>query len=75
MTAATGDAGARTHARTRVRGKPTKKVKPSVTWFYGLGAFKCPHCGKLTEVDLHGFDAHGPLGTLRKKMMEADRDG
>jgi hypothetical protein len=33
---------------------------------YGLCCFKCPHCGKLTEFDMHGFDAHGPMGTITK---------
>ena len=31
---------------------------------YGLTTFKCPHCGTLTELDLLGFDARGPDGTL-----------
>jgi hypothetical protein len=40
---------------------------------YGLCCFKCPYCGKLTEFDMHGFDAHGPLGTITKRKKEVEK--
>jgi hypothetical protein len=47
------------------KAKPRPSAIDSVA--YGLCCFKCPHCGKLTEFDMHGFDAHGPLGTITKR--------